>query len=235
MKLLSVRLYFLAVLCLVCASSYAQRVDSVLIELDSKYPQEKLYLHFDRSLYNPGETIWFKAYLFSGAYPSPFSKTVYAELLDDQGKVMQRRSAPVIQGGAAAAFDLPEDLKSSIVYIRAYTRWMLNFDSSFLFVKPIPIANKTKPAGTATASTPAAFLQFFPEGGNLVAGLEARVAFKATDSRGLPINVKGEILTASGKKVSTFSSVHDGMRYFTLQPQAGEQYKATWKDQSGKQ
>src|SRR5688572_18561403 len=110
MKLLSARFFLLILSVVFGVSSYAQRFDSALNELDSKYPQEKLYLHFDRSIYNPGETIWFKAYLFSGAYPSPFSKTVYAELLDEQGKLLQRRSAPIIQGGAAAAFDLPEDL-----------------------------------------------------------------------------------------------------------------------------
>ena len=249
MKLLSARLFVLILALVACVSTQAQSFDSALVELDSKYPQEKLYLHFDRALYNPGETIWFKAYLFSGAFPSGLSKTVYAELLDEEGKLLQRRSAPVVQGGAAAAFDLPEDLKASTVYVRAYTRWMLNFDSSFLFVKPIPIANKSKaPASagntsaTSTGNTPAAsaanppiaFLQFFPEGGNLVAGITSRVAFKATDSRGMPINVKGDILTASGKKVTSFTSVHDGMGYFELQPQAGEKYKATWKDQSGK-
>ena len=235
MKLLSARIFLLIFSFVFSVSSHAQRFDSALNELDSKYPQEKLYLHFDRSLYNPGETIWFKAYLFSGTYPSPFSKTLYAELLDEQGKLLQRRSAPVIQGGAAAAFDLPENLASTTVYVRAYTRWMLNFDSSFLFVKPIPIANKSKTAAAAVTNAPIAFLQFFPEGGDLVAGISSRVAFKATDNRGLPISVKGDIVTASGKQVTTFSSVHDGMGYFTLQPQAGEKYKANWKDQSGKQ
>lgn len=217
-------------------STYAQRFDSVLNELDANYPQEKLYLHFDRSLYNPGETIWFKAYLFSGAYPSLLSKTVYAELLDEQGKLLQRKSAPVLMSGAAAAFDLPADLTSSTVYVRAYTKWMLNFDTSFLFVKPIPIATRSKKAATApaAAATPVAFLQFFPEGGNLVAGIESRVAFKATDNRGLPIAVKGDIMTAKGTKVTSFASMHDGMGYFTLQPVAGEQYKAIWKDQLGK-
>lgn len=234
MKLLPVRLYLLILVLFTGLSTQAQRFDSLLNVLDSRYPQEKLYLHFDRALYNPGETIWFKAYVFAGAYPSNYSKTVYAELLDEQGKLLERKSAPVFQGGAAAAFNLPEDIKSNTVYIRAYTRWMLNFDSSFLFVKPIPVASKAKPTGPATATTPAAFLQFFPEGGNLVAGISSKVAFKATDSRGLPIPVRGDIVTVSGKKITSFNSLHDGMGFFTLQPEAGEQYKATWKDQSGK-
>lgn len=233
MKQLFVKLFLLVALVSLNLTVFGQRFDSVLTLLDTKYPQEKLYLHFDRGVYSPGETIWFKAYLFSGVFPSLLSKTLYAELLDEQGKVLQRKSAPMIQSGAAAAFDLPADLKSQTVYVRAYTRWMLNFDTSFLYVKAIPITNKAK-AAAAAAQTPSAFLQFFPESGNLVAGLQSKVAFKATDSKGLPINVKGDIVDNTGKKLGTFNSIHDGMGFFILHPAQGEQYKAVWKDQFGK-
>ncbi|RYZ48707.1 MAG: hypothetical protein EOO14_21750, partial [Chitinophagaceae bacterium] len=48
----------------------AQKLDS-LFEVQFKAdPQEKVYVHFDKSHYNPGETIWFKAYLFTGNQPS---------------------------------------------------------------------------------------------------------------------------------------------------------------------
>jgi hypothetical protein len=235
MKRQSLKFFLFAALMAFNLPLFAQRFDSVLNLLDTKYPQEKLYLHFDRGMYSPGETIWFKAYLFSGIYPSLLSKTIYAELLDEQGNVLQRKTAPTILSGAAAAFDLPADLKAQTVYVRAYTRWMLNFDSSFLFVKAIPITSKTKTATAAAVSQgPAAYLQFFPEGGNLVAGLPSRVAFKATDSKGLPIPVKGDIMSSDGKKIVSFNSLHDGMGYFMLLPMQGEQYKATWKDQLGK-
>lgn len=235
MKCTSIRSILVLAALFAGLSTFSQRrFDTVLTELDAKYPQEKIYLHFDRALYNPGETIWFKAYLFSGAFPSIISKTIYAELLDEQGKLLQRKSAPVAMSGAAAAFDLPADLKSSVVYVRAYTRWMLNFDTSFLFVKPIPIVTKAKAPPAGAQSTPVAFLQFFPEGGNLVAGLNSRVAFKATDNKGFPISVKGDVVTTTGKKVTSFNTLHDGMGYFMLQPVQGEEYKATWKDQFGK-
>ncbi|HYC29109.1 MAG TPA: MG2 domain-containing protein, partial [Chitinophagaceae bacterium] len=100
---------------------FAQQFDSVLSMLDSKYPQEKLYLQFDKNVYRPGETIWFKAYVFSGVSPSLISKTMYAELVDGEGNVLQRKTAPIIMAGAASAFDLPADLNAQIVYVRAYT------------------------------------------------------------------------------------------------------------------
>jgi hypothetical protein len=242
---------FFYTLLLVSFSVRAQRFDSVLNVLDTRFPQEKIHVHFDKSIYSPGETIWLKAYLFAGSFPSGISKTVYAELLDEQGKLLDRKTAPTVLSGAETAFDLPFDLKSSMVYVRVYTRWMLNFDTAFLFVKPIPVVGSVKsktasttgkPANTNTSSatntasqsaSPTAFLQFFPEGGDLVTGLSSKLAFKATDNRGIPIKVKGDVVSSSGKKIP-FESVHDGMGYITIQPQQDEQYKAIWKDPSGR-
>ena len=57
---------------------HAQKTDSMMSVYAENYPQEKLHVHFDKSVYNAGETIWFKAYIFSGAYPSPISRNFYA-------------------------------------------------------------------------------------------------------------------------------------------------------------
>lgn len=211
----------------------AQSFDSVLNKLDSEYPQEKLYVHFDKNFYSPGETIWFKAYLFAAHTPSLISKTLYAELLDDQGKVLDRKTAPIILAGAAAAFDLPVNMSASMVFVRVYTRWMLNFDSSFLFLKAFPIVTARNETAKPSVTQPVSHLQFFPEGGDLVRGVESRVAFKATDHRGLPIRISGDIIDSKGKKIVSFSSVHDGMGYFKLLPEGTEQYKARWKDPAG--
>ena len=209
----------------------AQRYDSVLNILDERYPQERMYLHFDKQFYNPGETIWFKAYLFSNQEPSGISKTMYAELLDDQGKLLQRKTIPIVLASAASSFDLPLNIASSNVMIRTYTQWMLNFDSSFLYVKSIPV-NVAKKQGKAGLQ-PSSSIQFFPEGGDMINGLIAKVAFKAVDNRGFPITARGDILDNQNKKILSFSSVHDGMGFFIFQPAAGVTYKAQWKDQRG--
>jgi hypothetical protein len=234
MKLYGLLRAGIAMLVLISSTSLkAQRFDSLLTKLDSEYPQEKLHLQFDKSSYNPGETIWFKAYVFSNNVLSNISRNLYAELLDEQGKVLQRKVTPLISAGGAAAFDLPTDLNAGMLYVRAYTRWMLNFDSSFLFVKAIPILS-TKNSSRQAPAQVKNYLNFFPEGGDLVQGLESRIAFKATDDAGLPYNVKGDILNSKGTKLSSFNSLHDGMGVFPITPEAGEQYKAVWKDQAGK-
>ena len=209
----------------------AQRFDTLLTKLETNYPQEKIYVQFDKGFYNPGETIWFKAYVIADNVPGAISKTLYADLLDEKGSLLQRKMMPVMLSGAASSFDLPDTFSGTRLYLRAYTAWMLNFDSTLLYTKPIQVI-PAKPV----KSTPIAVtynLQFFPEGGDLVETVRSRVAFKATDNQGIPFVIKGDILNSAGKKVSSFSSLHNGMGYFELSPVAGEKYKATWKDTKG--
>ena len=69
----------------------AQRIDSLLGILETTYPQEKIHVQFDKLYYNAGETIWFKAYIVADNLPGPISKTMYADLVDDRGSLLQRK------------------------------------------------------------------------------------------------------------------------------------------------
>lgn len=69
-------------------------------------------------------------------------------------------------------------------------------------------------------------LQFFPEGGELISGVPNTVAFKAIDTRGLGVDVKGIIRDSDGGKVTGFESSHRGMGKLVLTPKAGELYTA---------
>src|SRR5687768_14298190 len=141
----------------------AQRVDSLLFTLETRYPQEKIHVQFDKAFYNPGETIWFKAYLAADNLPAPLSSNLYADLLDDRGTILQRKLMPVILAGAASHFDLPDTIRSSKLYLRAYTSWMLNFDSTLLYTKQIQII-PAKSGAKKTAPAVSYDLKFFPEG-----------------------------------------------------------------------
>jgi len=212
--------------------SQAQQIESILNTTETKYMQEKVYLHTDKSTYTSGETVWFKAYLAADNLAAPLSKTLYAELINDNGAVLQRRMMPVLLAGAAGDFIIPDSLNDTRLFIRAYTAWMLNFDSSLLCVKPIHLVSKkglVKKAPTPDVYT----LTFFPEGGDLVTSVESHVAFKATDPDGTPISIKGDIIDNKNKKLFSFASLHDGMGFIILQPVAGETYRAVWKDRKG--
>ena len=227
-KIIALSLFFIVVQ----TGVKAQRIDSLLNILDENYPQEKIHLHMDKLYYNPGEKIWFKAYITADNLPSALSKTCYAELIDEKGTILQRKMMPVLESGAASSFELPDTLHSNKIFVKAYTSWMLNFDSSLLYLKPVHII-PLKSAVKKLPIIPSYSLTLFPEGGDLVQDVSSIVAFKATDQEGTPISVSGNVVDEKGKQITSFASLHDGMGYFSLLPLANGKYKAVWKDKKG--
>ncbi|HUC80751.1 MAG TPA: hypothetical protein VMR70_07520 [Flavisolibacter sp.] len=215
-------------------ASFSQELDSLLLVQRLHDPQEKAYVHFDKSYYNPGETVWFKAYLLAGAELSENSKNFYAELIDENGKVIAQRTAPVIFSGASGSFDLDSNFKTPVVYFRGYTTTMLNSDTSFLFTKAIRLLLPKKKPEKTLPSSATTVVKFLPEGGNMVAGVSNTVAFHATDPQENPKNISGSIVENKGTKVADFATLHDGMGLVQFIPEEGKTYSAVWKEGSGK-
>ncbi len=69
-------------------------------------------------------------------------------------------------------------------------------------------------------------VQFFPEGGDLVAGAKQRVAIKSIGRDGLSVPVEGYIVNSSGKRVSKVESNELGMGSFVIQASPNEKYTA---------
>ena len=69
-------------------------------------------------------------------------------------------------------------------------------------------------------------VQFFPEGGDLLAGVEKRVAFKAINSHGKSIRIKGKIVDTKKHVIAEFEDLGLGMGYLKFLPVLGESYKA---------
>ncbi|MGF7081066.1 TonB-dependent receptor plug domain-containing protein [Mucilaginibacter sp. UYCu711] len=69
-------------------------------------------------------------------------------------------------------------------------------------------------------------ISFMPEGGDMVAGSQSRVAFKILQPDGLAGAGNGYITDDSGEKLVEFISGYAGMGSFYMTPQAGKTYKA---------
>jgi hypothetical protein len=85
------------------------------------------------------------------------------------------------------------------------------------------VVNNVFPLRTAVAT---ADVQFFPEGGNMVSGVRAKVAFKAINPDGLGTDVKGTVTDNAGTAVAEIKSQHLGMGSFVFTPEDGKIYKA---------
>ncbi|GAC1303739.1 MAG: hypothetical protein NVSMB24_10170 [Mucilaginibacter sp.] len=199
------------------------------------HPAEKAYLHFDKPYYAAGDTIYFKAYVTLGEKhePSNLSGVLHVDLINTKSKIDQSIKLRLQGGVAWGDFTLPDSLPPGAYRVRAYTQWMRNEGDGAFFYQTIPVASITNnkiPESIARhpPQVPAnkADVQFFPEGGNLLADIRSKVAFKAIGSNGLGMDVKGVVTDNERKEITSFASVHLGMGYFYLTPQAGKTYKA---------
>jgi hypothetical protein len=64
-------------------------------------------------------------------------------------------------------------------------------------------------------------LRFLPEGGTMVAGLEQRIGFNATDFRGEPVSVLGLLKNKTGSIIDTIRSGDYGPGLFVCTPEPG--------------
>jgi hypothetical protein len=162
---------------------------------------EKVYLHLDRHYYLSGDDIWFKAYLVdaqTGKLSPKSSRTLYAELISPESRILQRRVLFVDTDGCAIGdFRIKTTAVSGKYRIRAYTKWMLNFSDVFVFEKEIEVQNipdESTPSLESDAKKKRkenpnekvitredVEIEFFPESGSLIAGIENIVAFKANN------------------------------------------------------
>jgi len=211
----------------------AQVYDSVLNLYEQELPLEKIHIHFDKTIYNKGESIFYKIYILSGLEWTTLSKNVYVNWYDANGNYIKQTVAPLLKSSAKGSFEVPANYKGDFIRLKAYTRWMLNDDSVFIYEKNIPVNDgsiaKTK-TNTNTASKTR--VDVFPEGGVLVNGLNSKVAFKATNSFGVPVFIKGFLVNDKNKVLDTLKIAHDGMGAFRLKPVAGEKYQLNWTDEN---
>ena len=203
----------------------AQQPWDILDQWGRNRPVQKLHLHFDKEHYIAGETAWFKAYLVSDYMPDTISSSVYVELIGQDNKVLNRKVLPVLLGTSSGQMELPDSLRTGTYTFRAYTRTMYELSRDFVFRKGVFVFGKKEPAASGTVQGNTR-LVFFPEGGNLVAGLSSNVAFRSSDAAGNPLNLEGSIRNSKGEELTRFSSYHDGMGIFELTPAAGEKYYA---------
>ncbi|KAA8482457.1 TonB-dependent receptor-like protein [Arcticibacter tournemirensis] len=200
--------------------------------------QEKLYMHTDKSSYLAGERIWFKVYC-AEAYtnrPVDVSKVAYIELLDNTNKpVLQSRVALKDSGGEGSLYT-PLDLSSGLYTIRCYTSWMKNFDPDYYFHKNIVIYNTLREESSLAneiKTKNSRHIQFFPEGGNLVAGLTSRVAFRAVDSQGESFNFEAALVNSRKDTVLKFGPFGSELGSFYFKPENHETYNVWIKPVGG--
>ena len=173
-------------------------------------PRLLMDLEFLEKGYGPGEEVQAD---FSLETPDnkPLSRDFTCTVLKNGKKLESFEAATDDQGETVIRYELSEDLKTPNMVLNVKFPYKGQTES---ISRTIPITLKQ------------VALEFFPEGGDWLAGVEQRIAFKATDRHGKPVDVQGRILNDSDAVVAKFSSYHHGMGAFRLAAKSGSSYRA---------
>lgn len=87
---------------------------------------ESVYLQMDKSAAYPGDTIWFRGYIFDESHISARSTNFYVELYDDADQLQSRCLFPIANGTSLGQVSVPK--KPGLYWLRSYTR-----NSGFFF------------------------------------------------------------------------------------------------------
>ena len=241
-------------------------LDSLRSILRDAPVQEKVYLHIDNNCYFKGDTIWYKAYVVRAddlTYTN-MSRILYVELLSPHGTLVERQSIILSKDfNSYGNFQLKDSLYSGYYELRAYTRYMLNFDVTehkywendeaqfynkemakdffrmydALYSRVVPVYEKPETKGDYTfkyfldrpkqelprKNKDRLEVNFYPEGGHLIAGTRCRVAYEALNVDGASVDVTG---TLNGEPLST---IHQGRGVVDVDVPESGSLSATFK------
>lgn len=203
----------------------------------NKVMSEKLFAHTDKSFYLAGEIIWFKLYYVNGSdnKATSLSKVAYVELLDKEHRPVMQGKVALNDGYGSGSFYLPSSVSAGNYTFRTYTNWMKNFGADNFHEQSVTIVNSLKPLPAQPVDTTTRFTaRFFPEGGNLVKGINSKVAFQVSDQYGKGHAFTGTLVNQRNETILTFTPARFGIGHFSFTPAAGDTYTANIATDDGK-
>ncbi len=235
LPLLSIPFFFYCFFQINIEDSTPERIAKNLQFWNNNYPQEKVFLQIDKKQYVAGEEIWFKAWCTFNGKPTFLSRILYIDVVNSKGVTIEKKMLRLDSlASANGSILLDKKIASDNYSINAYTLWMLNFPDyvtrKSFFIYGTDYIKKIK-----TSIQPQFKINFFPEGGLLIAGVKNRVAFSISDQFGQPYNFSGTINSNNTAASIPFVATHNGMGFFELEPTEKEKFTASLKMPNGAQ
>lgn len=301
-------------------NKYVNAVQKQVAVFLNQIPEDRIYLQFDKTLYKPGETIWFSAYAREAQTlkKSAKSEIIHVELINPKGNTEKYLKIIGRDGRGTGDFLIDSEAMGGLYKVKAWTNWQKNDPDPAFFEKEIQVqsivlprlkmnldferkaygagdkvtasiklqTNENKPLANhaivfeamlagksfikkeirsdnkgnqyiefslpkklvtndgllnvmidfegSTESVSRAIpiilkdikLSFYPEGGDMIEGLDTKMAFKALDEFGKPADIEAIIVDADKKQVASFISFHQGTGAFDFSPKEGQKYYA---------
>ena len=183
-----------------------------------RVPRLKTQIEFVRKAYGPGDdvTATLSATRAEGGIPAGAKVTAIAQV--DGAEVHRAELALSSQGALVATFKLPAAIEKG--------------DGNLVFIVEDGGVQETA-AKTIPIVLNKVALAFYPEGGDLVAGLATRLYLEARNNKELPADVAGRVVDSEGNVAANFRTVHEGRGRAEFTPKAGMVYHTVVDEPAG--
>jgi hypothetical protein len=199
---------------------------------------EKAYVHSNQYRYSPGERIFYKVYLVANDNPSNYTRNVYAEWYDQDGKYIQRQVLPTVMGLTVGDFQVPEKYNGQRLYLKLFTAFMQQPTSMPFLVTSFIINQAGQELLAPDESTEGLSIQVRPEGGYWVKGVPSLLTIRTTNAANLPLSLNCRIIDANGESVNLVSTAPYGYGQVEITPASTGPYyiqaqlpSGTWAQQ----
>ena len=175
-----------------------------------RVPRLESDVELNRDSYGPGDSgeAWLSIERAEGGVPA--GAALEAVVSVDGAEVSREKLQLPASGRATVKFTLPKEIREGRGQVAVVVRDGGNVET---VTETIPIVLDRLDVA------------FFPEGGDLVAGLRSRVYFQVRDPKGEPADLDAEVLDSAGRHVADAKVDDLGLGRFELTPAAGETYR----------
>ncbi len=174
-------------------------------------PRLKKELEFTRDSYQPGDTVMadFAATRAEGG-PAANAKLTIQAIVDGAPVALKQSAATTGANGAyQVQFDLPAEIENGVATLAVTVD---DGGARETISKQVPI------------NTGKYSVDFYPEGGEIVNGLNNRIYFHAYDPQNKPVHIEGTVVDRDGQAIAEVKTTHEGRGHFTVRPRKKQQY-----------
>lgn len=172
-------------------------------------PRLKMALTFDKSSYTKGEEVIARFSAITNDNLPLRNKPFTYELKSDGIKISEGTSTTGNDGLMYVRYVLPSRFKSRDMQMNV----KIEYDGLTESI------NKAVPITSTEVS-----VEFFPEGGDMIASIPSRVAFRSMDEQMNPVHIEGIISDSKGKQICKIETFNKGMGSCYFTPGANESY-----------
>ncbi len=186
----------------------------------------KLYIATNKQQYSPAEFVQFQVFLLNAANTN---NTVYVELLDCKGNLLDKKMLPIIAGTSGGNMELPNTsaVEFYILYCYIIDKDTVQTEGS----KKLFIDNKNAFLLPGKSKGPG--INIFTEGGGFVAEMPNNLLISYRDENGNPAPANIKIVDDKNILLDSFSVDESGYLKIIFAPEFKARYFILLKDEKG--